>query len=352
MTMRGHARVSVGALIIVLALAGAGPAAAVQCCRLQKESFESYPIYPHVGENCNVYNLAQSFTVTESYTLCRADVVLGPGGGPVTLYVQNGPLPGATVYTQGSIVVTGGEGWYRFDVDDFDLVVGQTYYLRVTGEILWRRTGENIDYYPGGQAYLNGSPGPNDFFFRTFTWMECPDDECATPMDAFATYPLSPRVGYNTYFVEVSQSFVPEENYTLCAVCAVLDGVDASSATLYLQSMPDAGPGIIYTWTSRSGIGAEGWYCFDIPDYDVLAGETYYIRIESPEHGVEWMSYQDTSGGDPYPRGGAYHEGSLIDDTSPGHTDFWFVCFCYGWAAIDDLKEFQSSWGTIKALYR
>jgi hypothetical protein len=153
------------------------------CCSREMEGFNNWPTYPHGGDNCNEYVVAQSFTPQTAFNLCKVNVVLqsppGQGNQSATLYVQDGPGAGANVYVSASasgISESNPGNWYTFDVPDTMLSALTTYYIRVSGNVTWKSRDTNP--YANGVAYRNGVAGvPNrDQWFMTYTYeyQECP----------------------------------------------------------------------------------------------------------------------------------------------------------------------------------
>jgi len=163
----------------------------IGCCRVKEDHFDDYPLFGHTGY-ANVP--VQSFTPTHNYQLCKVSVVLNGGGGPATLYVQNGCSASATPYTQATISSVGTEGWYTFDVPNINVSQGQVYYIRVEGAT-WRcyRAFDppETDPYPRGGAYVNcfylddDYPPGNDFNDYWFT-VHSVDESCDVDVDWFA----------------------------------------------------------------------------------------------------------------------------------------------------------------------
>jgi hypothetical protein len=116
------------------------------CCT-KKERFDlPHPATECSGGNCNYYVNAQSFSPTESYELCGVAVPLNTAIGSATsatLYIQDGPGSGATVLASGtrydvSTTLPLCGHWYKFDTEpDINVTANETYYIRVTGEVMW-----------------------------------------------------------------------------------------------------------------------------------------------------------------------------------------------------------------------
>jgi hypothetical protein len=180
----------------------------------------------------------------------------------------------------------------------------------------WFAIGDEPNQFTVGQV---DSPiaGPTGVF--TDGWVHAPGPEpgqsyCGHTMENCSNW-VPPAVGTGCAAYVVAQSFMPQEDYVLCRVDVVLQYVDW--VTLYVQDDPSDTPGTIYGQATQRTTGSERWYQFEIPDVEVFAGTTYYIRVVGD---VSWKE-KDT---DPYPRGMAYE-----NETPLSYRDHFFKTFTH-----------------------
>lgn len=259
-------------LICAVVLLDSAPAEADLCCTKKEERFDNWPLYEHSGDNCNVYVTAQSFKPQHDYVLCKVWVVLDtePGGTSATLYVQDGPGAGANVYTQASISGMSGNKWFEFDVPDTTVFQDQDYYIRVTGEVLWRKyqilPPDTGDPYPRGHAYLNGNkiddymPGKTDYWFITYTYEEC----------------QSSRVEISSFAVTASAGYA-EMTWTTTTE------IDNAGFNLYRSSTgSDSRTRLNQELIPAMGDEIRG-ASYSFTDYNVKDGVTYRYWLESKD---------------------------------------------------------------------
>jgi hypothetical protein len=248
---------------------GVATEATEMCCTKKEERFDNWPQYPHSGDNTNVDVCAQSFMPQYDFELCKVSVLLdtSPGGTSATLYVQDGPTAGATVYTQKTITGMFGEKWFQFDVPDIQVDQDQEYYIRVTGEVLWRKYHkypDKGDPYARGHAYLHGNkiddeiPGKTDYWFITYTYEPC------SSTDATVT----------SFAADGSGGFAELEWETAAET-------DNAGFRVYRGRSED-GPRFLLNETLIPARGDElRGASYSLCDYDVTDGVTYVYWLES-----------------------------------------------------------------------
>jgi hypothetical protein len=328
---------SLSLFLALSVLVGTGPALADLCCTVQKEKFDEWPQTPALSRNCNNFVLAQSFRPQDNFRLCKVWVILesatsGPQGA--TLRIQDGPHTTSEVFSEVSICEVDEQRWYEFDIPDIDVLAEQDYFIRVTGSVMWSKYVGGTDEYPRGDAYLNGNAEPpDDYWFITYTYEDCPQSNCSLTEESFEVYPLCPRLGNNGNSFVLAQSFVPRRDFPLCRVEVVLSQATQASegeeATLSIREGPEATSPIL-TQSTINGVKAETWYTFVIDDYPLERNQEYYIRVTG---NVLWWRYHN---GNSYPRGQAY-----VDEEPRPDYDFWFKTCTYWPVSVEDMPMGQ-----------
>jgi hypothetical protein len=116
--------------------------------------------------------------------------------------------------------------------------------------------------------------------------------------------------------LSVSQEFKPQLNYTLCAVSVNLECQSACTVDVKIQSGPEDWAQVL-TQTSLPLPASSWhlWYEFDFPDKAIKENQSVWIRVEdsSGTCNCQWSSYFE-SGGDPYPRGDQWIDGTTNTD--------------------------------------